>query len=212
MDWAFVALLMAINYGISVFNAWSVGKVWAERHEAGWFANLMIWSGAVMSACGFVWVYMIIEGLVFHALGKLELEDLSVLWSAGYLVIIIPVLGSGLMLTLNAWIAAWRYRRVRDFGIAGWNTFAQGYNTYQAISGIPDAIKDIASFKGSSRGGSKSGAGILMLVLLLAAIILGIMTTVVIIRWSASRHADKMYEKMDESRATEETPRWQTYR
>ncbi len=39
--------------------------------------------------------------------------------SLGYIVIIFPVLGSGLVLTLHSYIRAWRQRNIIDAGVAG---------------------------------------------------------------------------------------------
>ena len=52
------ALVWVLNFGISVWNAYAVGKVWVEaRHENGWH-RFMCWMGAVMSASGFSWCYL----------------------------------------------------------------------------------------------------------------------------------------------------------
>ena len=190
--------LMALNFAISWFNAWSVGKVWKERELAGFFGKLVIWSGAVMSACGFIWVYLMIEALVFRAVGWLDDTQVNGLVSLGYLVIILPVLGSGLALTVNAWATAWRKRNFVNMAAASWNTFAQTYNTYRAISAIPDALEgvgDVFSPRRDSKGGTEGAAGAFILLLLLLAVIGGVMTTAVIIRSSARSHAAHVYDK-----------------
>lgn len=119
--------LVVLNFVISWFNAWSVGRSWTEAQMVGGWPKFMAWMGAVMSACGFTWVYLVIVGMVAGSTGKLSPEYLEAFYSLGYLVIIFPVLGSGLAITIQSWAHAWRERNLLNMGMAGWNTFAQVY-------------------------------------------------------------------------------------
>ena len=193
-----IVLLWFLNMGISVFNALSVGAVWSEVKQLGGFPRFVNWCGAIMSACGFIWCYLILEGLVFYKLGKLTEVQLNGLFSLGYLVIIGPVIGSGLGITVFSWTEFSRRRSIKNAAVAGYNTFAQLHNTYRAIQGIPEASRGVSDLFGgrsrkssSSSSGSSDGkgaGGLVVLILLLAALILGIFTTWAIVRW-----ADRKY-------------------
>jgi hypothetical protein len=61
-------LLLILNFAISWFNAWSVGRVWTESKMIGGFFRMTVWCGAIMSACGFTWVYIALLGLLAQSL------------------------------------------------------------------------------------------------------------------------------------------------
>jgi hypothetical protein len=198
-----VFFLLVANFAISWFNAWTVGKVWVETKAVGGFTRFMAWMGAVMSACGFVWVYTIVLALLWHTLNpslpkKYVLSDvyLNGAIGLGYLIIILPVLGSGLAITINSWAYFWRRRTFGSGALAGYNSFAQLYNTYQAIQGIPEAVGLVGkAFKGD--GDSDGKKWVLMLALVLIALVGGILTTTAIIRVSARSSARSVAEKFN---------------
>src|SRR6266436_2256340 len=49
-------LLLILNFAISWFNAWSVGRVWIESKMIGGLFRMTVWCGAIMSAFGFTWL------------------------------------------------------------------------------------------------------------------------------------------------------------
>jgi hypothetical protein len=209
-------LLWILNFTISVFNAWSVGRAWTVSKANGGWPRFTVWCGAVMSACGFIWCYGILEALIFVNTGHLAEEEAHALVSLGHLIIILPVLGSGLGLTVHSWAEFGRRRTVGSGLTAAWNTFAQVHNTSQAIEGIPRALEGAGrAFKsgggssnnggngGSSKGGGAGSGkgqggpppdpvGIIVVVLALAAVILGILTTYLIVRWTADHYSRAM--------------------
>lgn len=193
LSMVFVGFLIVLNFAISVFNAWSVGKAWFETKAIGGWPRFMAWMGAVMSACGFTWAYLVLIGIVASALGWLDQEYLNAMFSLGYLAIIIPVLGSGLAIMVNSWVIAWKKRSITNMGIAGWNTFAQAYNTYNAISAIPDSLKSVLGVFGNSKSGGKDSAKAkLVLILVIVSILGGILTAIAIIRITARGQAEKV--------------------
>ncbi len=142
-------LLVLANFAISVFNAYSCGCSWPETKEQGGLPHFMNWMGAIMSACGFTWCYLVAAvtmGAMFdvtdEATGMIHpavsAHTAEIVLKLGYLVIIGPILGSGLAITLQTWAYFWRSdRSVRTGIMASYNTFAQVYNTYQAVQLCP---------------------------------------------------------------------------
>src|SRR5258708_22050742 len=57
-----IFLLLILNFAISWFNAWSVGRVLVESKMIGGVFPMTVWGGAIMSACGFTWVYLTLLG------------------------------------------------------------------------------------------------------------------------------------------------------
>lgn len=180
-----VALVWFLNFGISWWNARVVGTVWVESKEMGGFTHFMTWMGAIMSASGFTWCYLIVLLLGGHTFYPevLTNEAVKAGLSLGYLVIIPGVLFSGLMIWIESLVEAWRRRDLPSMGVAAWNSFAQIHNTYSAMEGIPDALKEVGNF--FSEGDSddaKFKLIVLVVILVVLALFAGILTTSAIIK------------------------------
>ena len=190
-----IFVLVVLNFAISWFNAWSVGRSWAETAAAGGWVRLMSWAGAIMSACGFTWVYLVILGLIASGLGKLDRLYVEAMFSLGYLTIIVPIIVSGLLITVDSWAHFWRRRSLGSGAVAGWNSFAQVYNTYQAMSAIPQALSIVKEAFGGRRRSSDSktdpraAMAAFAIALVIVAVIGGALTTTLIVRATTRRHA-----------------------
>lgn len=202
-------LIWLVNFGISWLNAFSVGNVWDASKAKGGLALFMSWMGAILAASGFTWCMMLPLGFlgsripmqIFADVDKGEVlpgmlfdpTTLEAFYELGYMVIIFPILGSGLSLTVMAWrsLALRRAKGeagVQDYAIAGWNTFAQVQNTYSAVRLIPGVLDNLEGFfSASSKGSSKSkkGSEIVMIAVLagvVVAVIGGVLITYSIIQ------------------------------
>jgi len=177
-------LVLIFNAVISFLNARNVGRVWAESKAIGGWIRVVVWAGAIQSAVGFTYIYAFIVAYIAVSTGYLPVSMLGVLMSLMYLMIIVPLIGSAIIITIQSWITAARDRSLMNLGVAGWNTFATAYNTYNAIQSFGPAIDAVQQGLGGlfdSDGDSDDNAG---RVILLAAIVLlaGVLTTNVIIR------------------------------
>jgi hypothetical protein len=157
------------------------------KHIGGW-RRFMSWMGAIMSASGFTWCYLVIllfggyyaqSGFIQPGHAPILTEhELQAGFSIGYLILIPGILFSGLMIWLDSLIQAWRRRDLPSIGIAAWNTYAQIHNTYSAFSGISGALKSIkGTFGKGSKNGAKGLALVLIIVLVVFAIFGGVFTT-----------------------------------
>jgi hypothetical protein len=197
-----ILILFFLNFGISWFNAWSVGKCWCESKSVGGLARLTAWCGAVMAAVGFTWCALVVAFVINSRLPegcKLPDKYAEGFFALGYLAIILPCIGSGIVITLQSWALAWKERNWANFGVAGWNTGADVYNVYSAIENIPDCITLLADiFKGGDDDDEDSdGRGrilLIMVVVALACICCGILLTAVIIYRTARKVSnEEMY-------------------
>lgn len=186
-------LLILLNFAISVFNSWSVGRSWAETKAAGGWARFLAYCGAIMAASGFTWCYTIILAVVASLMGKLPEPYVEGMLRLGYLIIILPVIGSGIAIMVDSWAHFWRKRSFGSGAVAGWNTFANVYNVVQALDAVPESLSfigDLFSGKGTSK---KDGAAFLLMCALVALALLGgILTAVCIIRMTARKHAQSV--------------------
>jgi len=145
-----IAFLILFNFLISVLNCWYVGKTWAEAKAIGGWFLFINYCAAVMGTCGFIWCNTLVfgylasthVGLLPH---KYQLTDpyLELLFDIGYVIVIFPILGSGLGIWLDSVKEAYKRRDGLSIGVAGYNTFAQGYNTYEAVKFLPTVFKKI---------------------------------------------------------------------
>src|SRR6516164_6744910 len=140
MGAALVVLVWVLNLGISIWNAYAVGRAWVETKHAGGWPRFMAWMGAIMSACGFTWCYLLLLALIAYWIEWLTLYQVEALIQLGYILIIPGILFSGLLITIDSWAQAYRRRTLGAFGTAAYNTYAQIHNTYAAISGLGQAI------------------------------------------------------------------------
>jgi hypothetical protein len=185
-----VALIFVwlLNFGISAWNAYAVGLAWVESKHAGGWPRAMAWAGAVMSAVGFSWCYLIVLAFIAHGLDWLSADDIALMLRLGYVLLIPAILASGLMITLDSWARAYRQRTIGSIGIAAWNTYAQIHNTFnairnydQAFGSVLDALRNRGD-SGSDKKDNGAGALILVFVLVIVALFSGALTTMVIIR------------------------------
>lgn len=168
----------------------------------------MNWMGAIMSASGFTWCYLIIVGMLASVLPmSLFSEDpevtgmlldptaLQAFFDLGYMVIILPILGSGLAITVQTWRQLARRRAagqagMGDYAITGWNTYAQVHNIYSATQNIPGVLSRLGGFFGGSSSSSSSSSssdsggkgGLLVIILVAVAALGGVLTTFSIIQ------------------------------
>jgi hypothetical protein len=199
-----IFLLLILNFGISWLNAWGCGRSWPEtKHEGGW-AHFMNWMGAIMAACGFTWCLLVLLAFVGNAIPYdstdpkhvayvISPEMLRAMLELGYLVIIGPVIGSGLAITANSWAHFYRRRSFGSGAVAAYNTYAQAYNMYEAVSAVPEILGDLTGLFGGKKSSSSSssdddvehklagGAILVIIVLVIFALIGGILLTRMII-------------------------------
>ena len=182
-----IFLLLMLNFAISWFNAWSVGRAWVESKMIGGFSRMTVWCGAIMSACGFTWVYIALLGMLAQSFQWLPPRYIQGIFSLGYLVIILPLLGSGLGIAVSSWVQFWRQKNLINGGIAAWNTYAQISNVVSAVRFIPEAIGNVLSaFKGDDDE-EDNRALLIMLAVVLVAVGAGVMTARAIILGTARK-------------------------
>lgn len=189
-----ILFVLVLNFGISWWNAYAVGKCWIESKALGGWLHLVTWSGAVMSALGFSSVYICILVFGLHGLGQIDDRLIEVAMSFWYLLVIIPILASGLIITLESWRQWYRDRSLLSLSVAGWNTYAQIHNAMEAIGSIGDAAGEVGkAFSEAMSGdddaeGTVTKAGLVLVILVVAvALLAGTLHTVVLIkRYAAS--------------------------
>lgn len=114
----------------------------------------------------------------------------EVMFNLGYLIIIGPVIFSGFGLTIHSYVMAWKRRTFPDLAVAGWNTFAQFNNVYQAARHAPGAWDSV--LKGLTGGKSKDKGGAIIILLVILALVGGTMTTIAIVRKADREYVENL--------------------
>lgn len=187
MPYVLFALVWVINFGISIWNAYAVGKVWVDaKFEGGWH-RFMCWMGAIMSASGFTWCYLCFLVLSAHYFQWITEEQTKAALELGYVLLLPFMLFAGYAITLDSWARAFRRGGLLNYGTAAWNTYASIYNTYSAWRNMSSAFTGLSNFFGKSgdrsRNDDNGPGGIVVVVLLVGlALVGGVLTTATIIR------------------------------
>src|SRR6185437_14296075 len=111
------------------------------------------------------------------------LKQAASLW---YITIIFPALGTGFIITIESWRAAFRERSLMNMGTAAWNTFAELHNAYEAVEGMGDAFKDVGDlfsglFDGDSDDDAKAKLAMVAILLVVIALASGCLLTAILI-------------------------------
>lgn len=139
MEAVLIALGLLLTLGLSYWNARVCGQVWVEANALGGWIRAVVWSGAVQSAIGFSALLLLLLGVIMSALGVLPASMMSGMASLWYLLVIIPVLLTGWVITVHSWISLARDRSLINLAATGWNTYASISNTYGAVQGVGSA-------------------------------------------------------------------------
>jgi hypothetical protein len=185
-----IFLILLLNLAISWANCWAVGRIWNDTRALGGWPRLLAWSGAIQAAIGFSSVIGFAVGYIAYATGHLPPHAAKAALSLWYLLIIVPALGTGLIITIQSWIAALRERSLLNMGVAAYNTYAQASNMIGAIGGIGDAWKAVGDLFDSRDNEGAAPAMILTVLALVALALLGgIVLTYALIRKYAATSA-----------------------
>lgn len=190
MNPLFLLGLVVLNFSISFWNAYVSGAYFTESKIIGGWTRFINWCGLVMSACGFTWVYLTLLTMGAVATRHLTPEQGTVMFKLGYLIIIVPILGSGLGVWAESLAIAYRERNFQSVAVAGWNTAAQFHNTWQAARHAPNFMRDVMDAFSPKGKSSKDGAALMLIILLVViAVAGGAITTGLIARWADRRVA-----------------------
>lgn len=180
-------IVMGVNFGISWWNAKQAGQSWLEAKALGGFVWVVTLCAAIQSALGFTTVICYVLASIAKGAGLLSDGAYQAVAALDYLMVIIPLIGTGLIITLASWRIAFREKSLASMGTAAYNTLAMAYDIASAAKNIPSLI-DSLKFLGSSGDGEKddedSGIGLKVVMIILVALALGILLTVWIVRTS----------------------------
>jgi hypothetical protein len=185
--------MCAVNFGISVWNANAVGKVWTESKYIGGSVRVLAVCGYIMAIAGFTMVYSIIIIAIIGAtkgFGYLSAEQATVLLQfisdLSYILIAFAIIPTGIIITIGSAVSFWKRKSLKGGLVAGWNTFATISNVVHATRAMPSAFGRIISSVKSNRD---SGVLVLAIVIVALCVLGGYFTASAIVK-----RADKKYD------------------
>lgn len=184
-----IAFIWLLNFAISWWNGYAVGKCWAEAKAVGGWMRFMTWVGAIMSAAGFTWCYVIVEAAVGAGTGMISPAVVGFMLSLSFVILIPIILFASYAITFDSWAQAIRNGGILNYGIAGYNTYATIHNTASAIEGFGEALSVVGKGLGKLASSDEKGGGLAIaagIVLTIVAFGLGTLTTYLIIKKSAA--------------------------
>ena len=198
MENLLVFAIMALNFGISWFNAWSVGRYWSESKYMGKGIRIQVITGYVLSIVGFTWVYMFLVAILMSLIGPsiqgLQGLDFQIvvefMLNLGYIILVPVLIVFGMSATIQSWVNFWKNKNLRNGTVMAWNTYTQINNTIRFARTAPSALKkvtEIAFGKSGSKKNRKKSDGqavILAIILLLLALAGGYFTASAILKKS----------------------------
>lgn len=185
MYYLLLLALLGFNFFISWRNAKTVGAYWSESKQVGGMFRAEIICGYIQAIAGFTMVYsyilLLIAPFVMQAANADPelIADFEVL--AGnlvYLLVAIPIVGSGFLIWFRSLRTAWEQRSLSTIAVAGYNSFAQIHNTISLARNAPSAIKSIGGLLGGDkkrRSRSKNDGQAALILLALIVVVLAIL-------------------------------------
>ena len=191
MEIFILVALLALNGAISWWNAYVCGSVWLEAKQIGGFMRVLVWCGAIQSSIGFSMLILCALAGITAMTGYLPPEAIKAMINLWYVAIIVPALGSGIIITVHSWIELYRERSLMNMGFAAWNTLSTAYNVYSATQTLGPAIGQVFGFFGDAFNASDNAywRAALIVILLVAISLLGgvLITATLIKKYAASR-------------------------
>lgn len=142
-----IGLLMIWNLFVCASNAYYAGRTWNEG--AGMWMKCVLWAALIMSVCGFAEVLAISIsgiGLLAHFITQAQFK---IILELVYGTIIVPVLGTGLIITIESWRQFVRDKDWMSGASATYNTLAMASNIYSLSKSGGSIFKDIGKFLSS---------------------------------------------------------------
>lgn len=161
--------MMIINAGISWWNARNAGRVWLEAQSLGGWVWLLSWCAAIQAAAGFTSIAAYILILLAGSLGLLPDQGEAVASGLVYLLTVIPIIGTGLVITLSSWQIAFREKSLARMGIAAYNSLAMAYDVASAVKDIPGVWDGLQKFYKKNRNNKGNGNTVVAIVVITAA-------------------------------------------
>ncbi|MEM0150021.1 MAG: hypothetical protein QXW10_03945 [Candidatus Micrarchaeaceae archaeon] len=161
-----VAIILVLDFGISVWNAYAsgynIGMV--RKLGKGGFSKAAAYSGLALALAGMTYVLIVVLSFIAYALQYVGIGVVDYALAFDFLVFGLMIIGFGLMITIQSIIVAAHKKSFGSIAIALWNTFAEVWDIASYVEGFRASVQMLKSNKQS-----RANALVIVLVALLVA-------------------------------------------
>jgi hypothetical protein len=164
-------LILVLIYLLSWFSAQTVARSWLDARAAGRWAMPLCWAGAILSALGFTWCYLMLVLVAAHSFGLVVSTWVQVVAGIGGLLLASLAASIALLVPVYCRLQAARAR-----------VFAQpalGWKKYEGAA-LAATLPEVG--RGSENRDSDMGTMVVLYALLATTTILGFVQTYLMIR------------------------------
>lgn len=176
-------LVFIVNPLIAYFNAYTVGKYWNDIQYSSFWQKTISVSALVQSVIGFSMPILGILLFIGYITKTLTMNQIDLSIDLLWLSIIIPIVGSGILITIESIKEAIRSRSFTNGALAIWNLGATIENIFNMVSNFGSVIKDF-----EKRSDKEDDSSNLIVVLLVGvALLLSVGGTVLSFNYGKSK-------------------------
>ena len=135
-------LILAIDFGLSIWNAYASGMNIESLRRGGGSSWLeaVAYSGLGLAYAGATYVMIIVVGYAAYAFGYVSSDVVDAVLGLDFLVFGVLIIGFGLMITIQSIIVAVRRRSLGSVIVAAWNIFAEIWDIAGYVEGFSEAV------------------------------------------------------------------------
>jgi len=135
-------LILAIDFGLSIWNAYASGMNIESLRRGGGSSWLeaVAYSGLGLAYAGATYVMIIVIGYAAYAFGYVSSDVVDAVLGLDFLVFGVLIIGFGLMITIQSIIVAVRRRSLGSVIVAAWNIFAEIWDIAGYVEGFSEAV------------------------------------------------------------------------
>ena len=171
-----------LNVLIAWYNARIAGESWDEAKVMGSGYRILVWCLAVESALGFACAY-----LAALSIARILPPPVALAVTMLSIVLLLPALiVFSFTFLIQSATALWRMQNLRNAGTAAWNAVMSYYHASRAKD-IPKAFRELRAMLRGKDGGKTLWAALAIVLLALGG---GVLSTWLIIRATARKHAE----------------------
>ena len=156
-----IFLVFLINPVIAYFNAKNVGECWTEVAQSSLWEKSILISALVQSVIGFSMPSLGILLIVGYFTKFLTLNEIYLGIDLFWISAIIPLVGSGLIITIQSVKNAIKEKSLSSGLVAAWNVGATVENFIDLFYNFGSVLKDIGK-----RSDDENDVGVMMIVIL----------------------------------------------
>lgn len=176
-------LVFIVNPLIAYFNAYTVGKYWNDIQYSSFWQKTISVSALVQSVIGFSMPILGILLFIGYITKTLTMNQIDLSIDLLWLSIIIPIVGSGILITIESIKEAIRSRSFTNGALAIWNLGSTIENIFNMVSNFGSVIKDF-----EKRSDKEDDSSNLIVVLLVGiALLLSVGGTVLSFNYGKSK-------------------------